>query len=190
MQGDVSLFSCEDRRLWTNSVLSSVLQDREEEARLQQDALDVSKSVGRPSTATGSTDIGAELCDILSDTEIKAGAQELESHTWRQTLIQLRTMFPGGGNYSGVGVPLDMHDNTGTANDGNSIYTRLLEMRETQDKVMRSKVRRKDQHAMKEFDQNLVLRPPNIYAGNLEAELADGDSDSESSLDNNEDLFS
>lgn len=179
VQGDVSLFSSEDRRLWTKSVLSSVVQDREEEARLQQDSLDIIKSVDRQ-------DSGLDLHGI-SESDITIAAQELQSHTWRQTLIQLRTMFPGGGNYSGVGVPLDMHDSTGTLGDGNSIYSRLLEMRDTQAKVMRSKVRRKDQSIGKEFDQNLVLRQPNIYAGNLEAELADRDSDSETSLDNYDD---
>jgi hypothetical protein len=33
-----------------------------------------------------------------------------KGQSWRLVLIQLRNMFPGAGNYSGVGVPLDPHE--------------------------------------------------------------------------------
>ena len=57
------------------------------------------------------------------------------THTWRQTLVQLRALYPGGGNYSGMGVPLD----PGEGDGGRGMCARLREMRETQQEVMRAK---------------------------------------------------
>lgn len=57
------------------------------------------------------------------------------THTWRQTLVQLRTLYPGGGNYSGMGVPLDPSEGDG----GRGMCARLRKMRETQQEVMRAK---------------------------------------------------
>lgn len=59
----------------------------------------------------------------------------LGNHTWRQTLVQLRALYPGGGNYSGMGVPLD----PGEGDGGRGMCARLREMRETQQEVMRAK---------------------------------------------------
>ena len=36
-----------------------------------------------------------------------APAPPASEHSWREALLQLRTLFPGAGNYSGVGVELD-----------------------------------------------------------------------------------
>lgn len=42
--------------------------------------------------------------------------------SWREALMYLRTMFPGGGNYSGVGVELDDADT--------AMYWRIADMRD------------------------------------------------------------
>ena len=63
-------------------------------------------------------------------------------HSWRVALMQLRGMFPGAGNYSGVGVPLDKTEllpATGGYGVGNGMYARLLEMRHTQDLIIQRK---------------------------------------------------
>ena len=49
-------------------------------------------------------------------------AVPLGERSWREALLYLRTMFPGGGNYSGVGVELDDAET--------AIYWRITEMRE------------------------------------------------------------
>ena len=93
--------------------------------------------------------------------------------TWRHTLIQLRTMFPGGGNYSGVGVPLDPHD-VGYGGEGGGMYARLLEMRETQVEVMKMKMH-VQQMGQVPSDGGSVRgtnQAPNLYSDNLRAELA------------------
>ena len=62
---------------------------------------------------------------------------EMESDTsWRGALWKLRALFPGGGNYNGVGVPLDPNTllvNEGGYGDGNGMWSRIQEMRRTQD---------------------------------------------------------
>lgn len=107
------------------------------------------------------------------------GADEVRrdgSRTWRHTLIQLRTIFPGGGNYSGVGVPLDPHE-AGYGGEGGGMYARLLEMRETQVEVMKMKmhvpVQQRGQVSFEKDGVRGVHQPPNLYSGNLRAELAD-----------------
>lgn len=219
IQGDLTLFSDEDRRLWTRSVLSSVLQDREEESRQQQDidflagiltnrtaptqgssgcrdGSETSSTIDRIDMKVLSSTKNTDTSSVVDFNVGKVDTAALEPQiptfdaiqTWRQTLIQLRTMFPGGGNYSGVGVPLDIHDSMGAPGDGNSMYTRLLEMRENQARVMRSKMYRGEA----DIQNGVAHRPPNMYAGNLGAELADmgrdTDSDRWGSGDNYEDL--
>jgi hypothetical protein len=79
--------------------------------------------------AEGEAKEGGE--DHLGDDEDSAQC----TYTWRQTLIQLRTHYPGGGNYSGMSVPLDPIEGDG----GRGMCARLREMRETQQEVMRAK---------------------------------------------------
>lgn len=98
--------------------------------------------------------------------------------TWRHTLIQLRTMFPGGGNYSGVGVPLDPHESG--QGEGGGMYARLLEMRETQVEVMKMKMHVQHKGTDTVSSEGGSVRgaylAPNLYSNNLRAELADAKS--------------
>jgi hypothetical protein len=83
-------------------------------------------------------DVDAEAEGEAKEGENRQGDDEdcaQGTHTWRQTLVQLRTLYPGGGNYSGMGVPLDPIEGDG----GRGMCARLREMRETQQEVMRAK---------------------------------------------------
>ena len=67
--------------------------------------------------------------DLVSEaTEI------VDNRTWRSTLLSLRAMFPGAGNYSGVGVPLDKEDS--------GMNMRLLDMRSAMVRVMKNSERK------------------------------------------------
>ena len=71
------------------------------------------------------------------DNKKKEMKAEMESETsWRGALWKLRALFPGGGNFHGVGVPLDPNTllvNEGGYGDGNGMWSRIQEMRRTQD---------------------------------------------------------
>lgn len=56
-------------------------------------------------------------------------------HTWRQTLVQMRTLYPGLGKHSGMGVSLDPTEGDG----GQGMCARLCEMRDTQQEVLSAK---------------------------------------------------
>ena len=182
LQGDVTLFSEDDRRLWTRSVLASVMADKKEEEKeteiesLSAIVVDAPQSFQSSSgrtgggTGTGSSIRGTGSGDSALDAAQKENSQSIDSfQTWRQTLIQLRTMFPGGGNYSGVGVPLDPHETMTGFGEGNGMYARLLEMRELQLEVMKTKMFQDS--ATKNEETSTIYKPPNLYAGNLEAQL-------------------
>ena len=49
--------------------------------------------------------------------------------SWRNALLYLRTMHPGAGNYSGVGVPLDAAES--------QLYKRIVDMRSLLAEVVR-----------------------------------------------------
>ena len=56
-------------------------------------------------------------------------------HTWRQTLVQMRALYPGLGKHSGIGVPFDPNEGDG----GQGMCARLRKMRDTQQEVLRAK---------------------------------------------------
>ena len=102
-------------------------------------------------------------------------------YTWRQTLVKLRTLYPVGENYSGIGVPADSNEGDG----GRGMYARLLEMRDTQQEVMRAKriigrgKRWKGQMGQFNLDSSAVTgergretsQIPSSYTGNLNGRM-------------------
>ena len=115
-------------------------------------------------------------------------------HSWRVALMQLRGMFPGAGNYSGVGVPLDKTEllpTTGGYGVGNGMYARLLEMRHTQDQIiLRKQAQTEKRKAAESIDTtshpsagtlgkgmlmtSIGASEFNVYAGNLSNMVGDG----------------
>lgn len=181
-------------------MLKSVLTDEQEEVTLHQQQVDALAEtlVKNPSpyrgdqgltdrTSNSRNDKSGRSTNRVSESDKKASEKEKKSssgqeeapqstetfQTWRQTLIQLRTMFPGGGNYSGVGVPLDPHEALGGSGDGNHMYARLLEMRSGQIDVMKTKMYQDSGSKIVDRSQSALFRPPNLYSGNLESELSD-----------------
>ena len=168
-QGDMTLFSNEDRRRWTKDVLDDLLSEEQQVHGMPRavrgaeghagahynrkserdtkhrkgDGPITSGNSGYASACSSCTVSELEV-DAEAEGEAKEGGEDHQgddedsaqgTHTWRQTLVQLRTLYPGGGNYSGMGVPLDPIEGEG----GRGMCARLCEMRETQQEVMRAK---------------------------------------------------
>ena len=134
---------------------------------------------------------------LLSSPEGGSSENKEESvspHSWRVALMQLRGMFPGAGNYSGVGVPLDKTEllpATGGYGVGNGMYARLLEMRHTQDLIiLRKQAQTERRKAAESIDTtshpsagtlgrgmmmtSIGASEFNVYAGNLSNMVGDG----------------
>ena len=118
------------------------------------DGFDNSKSPNPPASSSSSSSINPATSHLsygvnassLMDPKTKENSMEnkkkqmkaeMESDTsWRGALWKLRALFPGGGNFHGVGVPLDPNTllvNEGGYGDGNGMWSRIQEMRRTQD---------------------------------------------------------
>ena len=110
-------------------------------------------------------DLGADLSQTLPTSETVMGEK-----SWREALLYLRTVFPGAGNYSGVGAELDDAET--------AMYWRIAEMRENlTDNTKRSAnklllARRSAASTGKSLEVDPVdsielLLPINPYASNL-----------------------
>jgi hypothetical protein len=129
--GDVTAFSPEDRRDWTSHIFHSIYEERIDAAMSEKQ-----KDVNR--------ELVAEATEIVS------------TKTWRNTLLSLRAMFPGAGNYSGVGVPLDK--------EYSGMPLRLMDMRSTMMRVMKNSERKFGSSTMNSDE----MEPLNVYASNIE----------------------
>ena len=96
LTGDASNLAPEDRHDWLTSILTNQQQQPQQ---LQQPSEGTNFSQAIP---TGETVLGEK--------------------SWREALVYLRTMFPGAGNYSGVGTELDDAET--------AMYWRIAEMRD------------------------------------------------------------
>lgn len=114
--GDVTALAPTDRRDWTNHILSSTMTE------------------SASSTATNATTSTASATPIDSEAIVQA-TELITSRTWRSTLMSLKTMFPGAGNYSGIGVPLESETKT-------RLYTRILDMRSSMESVIKIQERK------------------------------------------------
>lgn len=88
--GDVSSFAPEDKRHWLETVLGAG-----------------SGLVGLPESETTSLLDRNTTGTGVSQLQLPRQQRMLGEQTWREALLYLRTMFPGAGNYSGVGLELD-----------------------------------------------------------------------------------
>jgi hypothetical protein len=136
--GDVTTMAPEDRRDWTTEVLRSV-EDAKETERLaasaehehQHSAHMIDHETGMPLQEVPpdhpqyhdsinshrrqkKMSVSQRAAEVAS--EIIGGAK-----SWRNALLYLRTMHPGAGNYSGVGVELDSSES--------QLYKRIVDMR-------------------------------------------------------------
>jgi len=162
-KGDVTGFAPDDRREWTKHVLSSV-RDPVVDDTVGED--------GVPKLSSAQEAMLEEATDIVI------------TRTWRDTLMGLRTLYPGAGNYSGVGKELD--------STNNGIFVRIIEMKDAMLKVMKTQEALYNQ---KSEDQRLLLGngtlgssggnvdesektmvPLNIYASNVDAMIRANDS--------------
>ena len=130
--GDVTAFSPDDRRDWTSHIFRSMYEGRS----------DITISEKQKNIET---DLVAEATEIV------------DKKTWRSTLLSLRAMFPGAGNYSGVGVPLDKEDS--------GMNMRLLDMRSAMIRVMKNSERKFGASSINDNDE---MEPLNVYASNIE----------------------
>ena len=142
-EGDVTTFAPDDRRSWTHEVLMSVCEQKEAETRAS--LLDAHpEKAGTLLPLEGQAE-GAEADETLplpvhqrhmhhlrmsiSQRATAAAAEVIGgAKSWRNALLHLRTMFPGAGNYSGVGVELDAAES--------GLYRRIVDMRETLNDVV------------------------------------------------------
>lgn len=126
--GDITNLPEEDKRLWAKHLLTTsqaakpkvssffsdgVIADAEGEAGEDQS--------GRQS-AEGDIESAIRHALITVDERMHGGI------SWREALLQLRTMFPGAGNFSGFGVGIELEHDT-------HLFQRLLKMRKDLQKV-------------------------------------------------------
>jgi hypothetical protein len=177
----MTLFSDEDRRRWTREVLTRVGEEQRSEQRRSACAYTQPNGTGHTHRSLYDADTGQQSSSGGSSSSRCVGGQQgfdsgkesaVQSfQTWRQSLVQLRTVFPGGGNYSGVGAFLDPHDR----GDGTGMCARLMEMRARQKDVMDSRRFREGEKEREEEDgaaTEPVRQFPNLYAGNLKVQLS------------------
>ncbi len=93
---------------------------------------------------------------VAAAAELIGGAK-----SWRNALLYLRTMYPGAGNYSGVGVELD------SAESG--LYTRIVEMRSVLGDVVKQQTAKFDQK-LKRSKEKAQYREKLILAAKHRAE--------------------
>lgn len=196
----MTLFSDEDRRLWTREVLTQVGEEQHAEHSLQEQRRNRERESGAYTQSSGAQHTHRSLYNADTAQHSSSGngssshcvgeltgldsGEESAVHsfqTWRQTLVQLRTVFPGGGNYSGVGAFLDPHDR----GDGTGMCARLMEMRARQRDVMDSRRHREGEKEREEKDaeggvaREQMQQLPNLYAGNLKVQLGGSQRDRE-----------
>ena len=135
--GDVSRMAEDDRRQWTKAILQTA---RVERAGAEEEEGD------------------DEMYQVES-----AGLRDV---TWRNTLLGLRSMFPGAGNYSGVGSGLD--------GGALGIYSRIRGMREHVADIVKNQ-ERKNKFRQSLLYSNLDGEPEspnfNLYASNVDKVL-------------------
>ena len=102
----MACFAPEDRHNWLETILRQGLA--EGQGLDQVGAGFASMSLLGTGTGTG-TGTGAGT-GAGAGAEMEAEKAVLGERSWREALVYLRTMFPGAGNYSGVGLELDDSD--------------------------------------------------------------------------------
>ena len=172
-QGNLNLFSPEDKRRWTKDVLKNLISEtskshgtprtarevgvnegfkcnrekgrysqcRKDGGRITSDGLGYvsagSSGSGSVSDleAEGDVDVDREGPQVENEDEDEDEDSLQNCHTWRQTLVQMRSLYPGLGKHSGMGGPFDPNEGDG----GQGMCARLREMRDTQQEVLRAK---------------------------------------------------
>ncbi len=138
-EGDVTTFAPADRRAWTEEVLGSVQYEKQQETLREEQAKE------RALELSGHHHHSMKQSRVMAASLAIGGAKD-----WRKALVELRTMFPGAGNYSGVGVELDSAES--------NVFLRIKEMRKTLDDVLLRQAGK--------FDQK--IQRSRIKAGNRE----------------------
>jgi len=157
-EGDVTTFAPSDRRAWTEEVLATVEVDKKMESMAEEEAkIKLAEESGRLHSSMR----GSNSKRVSAATLILGGAKD-----WRSALLSLRTMFPGAGNYSGVGVELD------SAESG--MYLRVKDMRSTLDEVMGRQAAKFDQK-LKRSRAKAHNREKLIIAARLKTEAEDAE---------------
>ena len=139
-EGDVTTFAPEDRRAWTQEVLMTVHEQKEAETRASllaahpemAESMLPHKEGGDQSDESSHPVRHRHMHHLRMSISQRASAAAAEviggAKSWRNALLHLRTMFPGAGNYSGVGVELDAAES--------ALYSRIVDMRNTLNDVV------------------------------------------------------
>ena len=153
-QGDVTTFAPPDRRDWTLEVLSSI-------NRSKQALTDSELPVGTQDIPEGHHHF------TMSQQRAQAAAERIGgAKDWRSALLALRTMHPGAGNYSGVGVELDSAES--------QLYKRIVDMRTTLNDVVKRQAD-KFQQKLNKSRAKAAYREKLIIAAKLKAEAEEAE---------------
>ena len=159
-EGDVTTMAPADRRDWTLEVLGSINRSKAQEA--ETTLFEATKGIPEESphfhkSTTGKT----TRKDLQAATELVGGAKD-----WRAALLTLRTMYPGAGNYSGVGVELDASES--------QLYQRIVNMRETLGHVVHRQASKFEQKMQRSRNQ-AAYREKLILAAKAKAEAEEAE---------------
>jgi len=170
--GDVTLFGPEDKRDWTRNVLNSFHESGSVASSLS--ALDgkrttptakIGAAAGLPDATIDamlgiSTDSSSSAVEKkhLSPKEKKRKLDEESAASWRAVVAYMRSLFPGGGMYQGVGIPID--PNALLPQEGGygdvPMYRKVLELRHTQEIILQRKVGMRDEDLAKRMTSSLL----------------------------------
>jgi hypothetical protein len=121
--GDITNLPEEDKRLWAKHLLATSQPAKPVVSSFFSDEVVEGSDIGQQSTGSAN-DIETAIRNALItvDERMHGGI------SWREALLQLRTMFPGAGNFSGFGVGIELEHDT-------HLFQRLLKMRTDLQKV-------------------------------------------------------
>lgn len=128
----------------SDTTLGKTIGEGKECATSGEEVVEVTSSLGK---LPDDVKVAKELIIIDSTPTADIGPGH---ETWRESLLKLRTLYPGGGNYSGVGMDTDTVDDLG-------MFERILQMRDDLNKAVERQVI-KHQNVMLQQNWNLDVR--------------------------------
>ena len=182
--GDVALFGADDKRDWARNVLNSFNESGSVASSLSalDGKLSPTAKIGASSDLPDATidallgiERGQKEVRHLTPKEKKKRMEEESALSWRAVLAHMRSLFPGGGSYAGVGIHVD--PNVLLPQEGGygdvPMYRKILELRHTQEIILQRKV------GMRTDDLAKQMQNSSLFAA-FEYGKDDGGTESES----------
>eukprot|EP00981_Chlorochromonas_danica_P007758 scaffold1881_cov181-Ochromonas_danica.AAC.13 len=107
--GDITNLPDEDRRMWAQHLLDKVRQQQQQQDSSNSNNNSNNNNMTNPATnddSSGSVPVAVTSSKPLQDILSTVDRQMSGMATWQEALLTLRAMFPGAGNFSGLGRPL------------------------------------------------------------------------------------